>query len=173
MSRFQNPVLRWARRTISVGFLLTAYLLVAQAFAQPRPNIPPPDLPPRVFEIARDLRCPACLGENTAESNAAIAVEIRRIIAEQLEQGKSEAEIHRFFVERYGPWIHYKPEFGGLTLWVWLSPLIGLGLIGFALWRYQAEVRARARSVIIDVSEEELARLESRLNQAPSERRTL
>jgi cytochrome c-type biogenesis protein CcmH len=173
MTRFQYPGLYWARKILSVGLLLAAYLMAAQVFAQPRPNIPPPDLGPRVFEIARDLRCPACQGESTAESNAAIAVEMRRIIAEQLAQGRTEAEIHQFFVERYGPWILYEPAFGGLTLWAWLSPIIGLGLIGFALWRYQAVLRARARSVISEVSEEELARLESRLNQAPSEGRSL
>lgn len=147
-----------------VGWLL----LLALALAQPSPNTPPPDFSPEVFEIARELRCPVCQGESAAESNAGIAVEMRRIIAEQLAQGKSRAEIREFFVQRYGDWILYEPPARGLTLWVWLSPLLGLGLLGFGLWRYLAGVRARAQLTASDVSEEEIARLEAELQ--PRER---
>jgi cytochrome c-type biogenesis protein CcmH len=147
-----------------VGWLL----LLALALAQPSPNTPPPDFSPEVFEIARELRCPVCQGESAAESNAGIAVEMRRIIAEQLAQGKSRAEIREFFVQRYGDWILYEPPARGLTLWVWLSPLVGLGLLGFGLWRYLAGVRARAQLTASDVSEEEIARLEAELQ--PRER---
>jgi cytochrome c-type biogenesis protein CcmH len=137
--------------------------LAAVSFAQPTPNTPPPDFPPRVFEIARELRCPVCQGESAAESNAGIAVEMRRIIAEQLAQGKSETEIRQFFVERYGDWILYEPPARGPTLWVWLSPLIGLALLGLGLWQYTKRVRAQAQAPIGDVSEEEIARLEAEL----------
>jgi len=147
-----------------VGWLL----LLALALAQPSPNTPPPDFSPEVFEIARELRCPVCQGESAAESNAGIAVEMRRIIAEQLAQGKSRAEIREFFVQRYGDWILYEPPARGLTLWVWLSPLVGLSLLGFGLWRYLAGVRARAQLTASDVSEEEIARLEAELQ--PRER---
>lgn len=141
-------------------------LLLALALAQPSPNTPPPDLSPEVFKIAGQLRCPVCQGESAAESNAGIAVEMRRIIAEQLAQGRSEAEIRAFFVERYGDWILYEPPARGLTLWVWLSPLVGLGLLGLGLWRYLARVRARALTTASDVSEEEISRLEAEL-QSP------
>lgn len=143
--------------------------LLLLALAQPSPNTPPPDFSPEVFEIARELRCPVCQGESAAESNAGIAVEMRRIIAEQLAQGKSRAEIREFFVQRYGDWILYEPPARGLTLWVWLSPLVGLGLLGFGLWRYLARVRARAQLTASDVSEEEIARLEAEL-QSPERR---
>ncbi len=146
-----------------IRFLALGLWLSAVSFAQPTPNTPPPDFSPRVFEIAGELRCPVCQGESAAESNAGIAVEMRRIIAEQLAQGKTEAEIRQFFVERYGDWILYEPPARGLTLWVWLSPLIGLGLLGYGLWRYLARVRARVQAPIADVSEEEIARLEAEL----------
>lgn len=139
--------------------------LLSPAFAQPAPTTPPPDLSPEVFRIARGLRCPVCQGESAGESNSGVATEMRRIIAEQLAQGKSEAEIRAFFVARYGDWILYEPPKRGATLWVWLSPLIGLGLLGFALWRYQAVTKARAKTASLgDVSEEEIARLEAQLS---------
>lgn len=146
-------------RLVALGLWIWAFSL-----AQPTPNTPPPDFSPRVFEIARELRCPVCQGESAAESNAGIAVEMRRIIAEQLAEGKSEAEIRQFFVQRYGDWILYEPPARGLTLWVWLSPLIGLGLLGFGLWRYLSRVRAQAKAPLTDVSEEEITRLEVELN---------
>ncbi len=152
-------------------YITTAFwwllLLTFSAWAQPTPNTPPPDFSPRVFEIARELRCPVCQGESAAESNAGIAVEMRRIIAEQLAQGRTEAEIRQFFVDRYGDWILYQPPVRGLTLWVWLSPLVGLALLGIGLWRYLARVRAQAQATASDVSEEEIARLESELSQTP------
>ncbi len=157
----------WNQR--GVAWPVTTWLLAAGcwllglALAQPTPNTPPPDFSPEVFEIARTLRCPVCQGESAGESNAGIAVEMRRIIAEQLAQGKTEAEIRQFFVQRYGDWILYEPPVRGLTLWVWLSPLIGLALLGFGLWRYQARVRALAHTAASSVSSEEIARLEAEL----------
>jgi len=158
----------WGKSALIGPLLVIGCWLLASVLAQPAPNTPPPDFSPRVFEIARQLRCPVCQGESAAESNAGIAVEMRRIIAEQLAQGKSEAEIRAFFVERYGDWILYEPPARGLTLWVWLSPLLGLGLLGFGLWRYLVRVGAQAKASVTDVSDEEIARLEAELQ--PPER---
>jgi cytochrome c-type biogenesis protein CcmH len=158
----------WGKSAVIGPLLVIGCWLLASVLAQPAPNTPPPDFSPRVFEIARELRCPVCQGESAAESNAGIAVEMRRIIAEQLAQGKSEAEIRAFFVERYGDWILYEPPARGLTLWVWLSPLLGLGLLGFGLWRYLVRVGAQAKASVTDVSDEEIARLEAELQ--PPER---
>ncbi|TBH15349.1 cytochrome c-type biogenesis protein [Thermus thermamylovorans] len=97
---------------------------------------PPPDLSPEVFAIARELRCPVCQGESTAESNAGVAVEMRRIIAEMLAEGRTREEILAFFVERYGEWVLYEPPRRGITLWVWVLPFLGMGLLGLALLGY-------------------------------------
>lgn len=142
-------------------------LLLSPVLAQVAPTEPPPDLSPQVFQIAKGLRCPVCQGESAGESNSGVATEMRRIIAEQLAKGKTEAEIRAFFVSRYGEWILYEPPKRGATLWVWLSPLIGLGLLGFGLWRYQAAVRVRALRANADVSDEEIARLEAEFNREP------
>jgi cytochrome c-type biogenesis protein CcmH len=145
--------------------LAISHQLSAISLAQPRQNIPPPDLSPEVFRIAKTLRCPVCRGESAGESNSGIAQEMRKIIAEQLAAGKSEAEIQQFFVARYGDWILYSPPKRGATLWVWLSPLFGLGLLGLGLWRYQAATKQRG-ATLSDVSEEELAQAEAELDRA-------
>lgn len=149
------------RRPALLAWMLALGLLVGLAFAQN--SSPPPDLSSRVYDIARELRCPVCQGESAAESNADISVEMRRIIAEQLAQGKSEAQIKAYFVQRYGDWILYDPPRHGATLWIWLSPLLGLGLLGWVLWRYQSRLRQRAQMASAEVPEEEIQRLEAEL----------
>ncbi|GAA6755819.1 cytochrome C biogenesis protein CcmH [Thermus sp. 2.9] len=97
---------------------------------------PPPDLSPEVFRIARELRCPVCQGESAAESNSGVAVEMRRIIAEMLQEGKTEEEIKAFFVDRYGEWILYNPPRRGVTLWAWVLPAVALILLALGLFAY-------------------------------------
>ena len=158
-------VLRTWGKTLAYCVLLAiSYQLSAISYAQPRQNVPPPDLSPEVFRIAKSLRCPVCQGESAGESNSGIAQEMRKIIAEQLSAGKSEAEIQQFFVARYGDWILYSPPKRGLTLWVWLSPLIGVGLLGFGLWRYQTITKQRAATTS-DVSDAEIERLEREIRE--------
>ncbi len=139
-------------------FLLS--LSLGFGFAQLESTDPGPDLSPEVFEIAKGLRCPVCQGESAGESNSGIAKEMRNIIAEQLQQGKTKQEIVSFFVQRYGEWIVFAPPRKGITLVAWLSPLIGLGILGYFLWRYTSRVKK-----IEAVSEEELAEMERKLSQ--------
>lgn len=150
-------------RLRAVPFLLPLFAFLLFSLAQPASTTPPPDFSAEVFEIARDLRCPVCQGESAGESNAGVAVEMRRIIAEQLAQGKSREEIRAFFVQRYGDWILSQPPARGVNLLVWLSPLLGFAALGFALWRYQAAVKARSRRSAADVSDEEIRAMESKL----------
>lgn len=120
---------------------------------------PPPDLPPEVFKIARALRCPVCQGESAAESNSGVAQEMRRLIAEMLKEGKSEAEIKAFFVERYGEWILYEPPRRGVTLWVWVLPALALALLGVGLFRFFRRPKA-------ELDPEAVNRLEGELGES-------
>lgn len=139
-------------------------LLWGLALAQPQSTTPPPDLPPQVFAIAKQLRCPVCRGESAGESNAGIAVEMRRIIAEKLAEGQNEDQIKAFFVARYGDWILFEPPRRGLTFWVWFAPVLGFALIGYGLWSYLQAARKRAQEHL-DVSDEDLKRIESELDK--------
>lgn len=100
-------------------FLLIFFGLMA--FAQET------QLEQRVFEIGRDLRCPVCTSESVADSNAEIAVQMRDIIQQKLEEGESEAQIKAYFQASYGDWILLEPPKRGIHLLVWLLPtLVGL-----------------------------------------------
>lgn len=120
-------------------------------------------LNPQVFEIGAELRCPTCVAESVSESNAAIAREMRQIIAEQLDDGRSRAEILAFFQERYGDWVLLNPPRSGVFTLVWLAPVVAVigGLLGLALlmrrWRAVAEVTPT------DIDPADLARVRAAL----------
>ncbi len=143
-------------------WLLAAVLLLGIAAAQTVGNKPPPDYPPKVFEIAKKLRCPVCRGESAAESNAGVTEEMRRQIAQMLKEGKSEDEIIQYFVDRYTDWILYEPPKKGLGLLVWLAPLIGLGLFGLGLYSY-THATAKREAAFEEAPEDEIARVEAEI----------
>jgi len=76
------------------------------------------ELQSRVFEIAGQLRCPVCVSESVADSNAQLAQQMRELIQQQLEEGRSEAEIFAYFTNRYGDWILLDPPKRGVHLLV-------------------------------------------------------
>ena len=102
-------------------------------------------LDPEVFSIGNELRCPTCVSESVSESSSAIAREMRVIIQDQLNEGRTRAEILAFFQERYGDWILLNPPARGVLLIVWLLPALG-ALVGVVLlvrlmsrWRRAAD----------------------------------
>lgn len=116
----------------------------------------------RAFEIGRQLRCPVCVAESVADSNAQIAQEMRQLIQQQLEQGKSEQQILAYFQTRYGDWILLDPPKRGWHLVVWVLPLLAAagGVVALALllarWR-------RAAETPVEVDEAELDRVREAL----------
>jgi cytochrome c-type biogenesis protein CcmH len=92
----------------------------------------------QVRAIGKELRCPVCAGETVADSNAAIAVQMRGVIRQKLEAGETPDQIKAYLVARYGPEILLTPQASGFTLGVWIMPiaalLIGLGVV-FAVLR--------------------------------------
>lgn len=118
----------------------------------------------RVFEIARGLRCPVCISESVADSDAAISIEMRELIQEQLAAGRSDAEIYAFFQERYGDWILLNPPRRGLHLVVWIVPPVAaaLGVVALVYLVRRWTVRAQAP---IDASDADLARVRELLEQ--------
>lgn len=133
-----------------------AVLLVAVAPAQ---DIM---LDPEVFDIGNELRCPTCVAESVGESNAAIAREMRQIIQEQLDEGRTRAEILAYFQDRYGDWILLSPPRRGLLLLVWLLPVAAVVAAGGGLFLLVRRWRAAANEVA-PVAAEDLARVRAAL----------
>ena len=85
----------------------------------------------RFHQLTSELRCVMCQNQSLADSNAQIAHDLRREVLELMNQGKSDAEIKRFLVERYGEFVLYKPEVQRDTWLLWFGP--GLLLLAGAI----------------------------------------
>jgi cytochrome c-type biogenesis protein CcmH len=94
-------------------------------------NPPRQTLDQRARSVAAQLKCPVCQGESVADSPSAIAQQMRGVIRQQLQSGKSEQEVIAYFQARYGEQIVWSPPWQGFSLLAWLAP-IGL-LLGGAI----------------------------------------
>ncbi|MER7442521.1 cytochrome c-type biogenesis protein CcmH [Micromonospora avicenniae] len=128
-----------------LGALVVAALVAAAVAGLLRSSAPARDADP-VRAVTQGLRCPACQGESVADSQSPIAAAMRQAAAEQLAQGRSPAEIRRWFVERYGDDVLADPPARGLSLLLWAVPALALLGAGAAAVRTLRPSRRR-RSV--------------------------
>ncbi|WNL48235.1 cytochrome c-type biogenesis protein [Dyella sp. BiH032] len=77
----------------------------------------------RFQQLTRQLRCLVCQNENLADSNADLARDLRHQVFELMRQGKSDAEIKQYLVDRYSDFVLYDPPVQGSTLLLWFGPL--------------------------------------------------
>lgn len=105
---------------------LLATMLTGLAAAQD------PALDARVDTVSQELRCLVCQNQTIADSQADLAVDLRRQVREMLIAGKSEAEVVRYMTERYGDFVVYRPPVRIDTLLLWFGPVILL-VLGIAL----------------------------------------
>jgi cytochrome c-type biogenesis protein CcmH len=125
------------------ALLLCLPLGVFAQGAQPTPQDPVSNK--RAVQLAEQLRCLVCQNQSIAESNAELAVDLRRQINEQIAQGRSDGEIVDFMVQRYGEFVLYRPPFKAVTLLLWLGPGLllatGLGVLVYNLRRRRGTQR--------------------------------
>jgi len=125
-------------KRIAILLLALAPLVAAANEAAPTEN--DPVAAARAVALANELRCLVCQNQSIAESNAELAVDLRRQIREQIAAGRSDAEIVDFMVSRYGEFVLYRPPFKATTLLLWAGPLL-LVVAGF--WTLARALRAR------------------------------
>lgn len=80
----------------------------------------------RARRIGETVMCPACSGETVADSQAPVAVNIRRQIADKVEQGRSDREIRDELAATYGERVILNPPRSGVAGLVWVLPVAGL-----------------------------------------------
>ncbi|WP_439687459.1 Cytochrome c-type biogenesis protein [Cupriavidus oxalaticus] len=97
------------------------------------------ELNARVHALSNELRCLVCQNQTLADSNADLAVDLRRQIREQLRGGASDQAVKDYLVQRYGDFVLYRPPLRPVTWLLWFGPLL---LVAGVAW---AIVRTRAR----------------------------
>ncbi|HUE80965.1 MAG TPA: cytochrome c-type biogenesis protein [Pyrinomonadaceae bacterium] len=126
-------------------FGLAVILVYAASFGvlaqEARPMADDPELEKRLMKLSQELRCLVCQNETLADSQAGLAVDLRREIREQMKAGKSDQEIIAFLTQRYGEFVLYRPPLKPATYLLWFGPFVLL-LVGLAvLYKYVKQRR--------------------------------
>jgi cytochrome c-type biogenesis protein CcmH len=124
----------------SLGWIIPlAALVVIVVGLLPRTGVADPAT--RVQQVASGIRCPFCSGESLADSTSDVARDLRDIIAEQVADGMSNAEIADYFAARYGDQILLDPSRRGWGLALWLIPVaaVAVGVVAIARRRRKRE----------------------------------
>ncbi len=90
----------------------------------------------RFEQLTNELRCLVCQNQNLAESNAALAVDLRNQIYNKIQHDVSDQEIIEYLVERYGDFILYRPPLNTVTFSLWFGPILLLLTSIFYLFYY-------------------------------------
>jgi cytochrome c-type biogenesis protein CcmH len=154
-----SPEGRGSRSCIPALVLLLLALLfcTSSSLAQPASDPAPLQFSNAVEErrfqmLVGELRCVMCQNQSLADSNAQIAVDLRREVLALMREGRSDAEIRQFLVERYGEFVLYRPRVGASTWLLWFGP--ALVLLGGA-WLVISIVRRRASSPVPPADDEQ------------------
>lgn len=108
----------------------------------------------RFHRLTAELRCVMCQNQSLADSNAQIAHDLRREVLDLMRQGKDDAQVKQFLVDRYGEFVLYKPEMAPGTYLLWFGPVLLLLGGGIVLWRIVAR-RAKQPAPAADDNEQE------------------
>jgi len=108
----------------------------------------------RAHALAQQLRCVVCQNQTLADSNAELAVDLRRQVRQQLAAGASEQAVKDYLAQRYGDFVLYRPPLRPLTWLLWFGPLLLLaGVVAMLLRARRRTVHAPA--TVLDPQERE------------------
>jgi len=105
-----------------------------------------PAIEDRVREIASELRCVVCQNLSVADSPSDMAKEMRNLVRDQVQEGKSAEEIQAYFVSRYGEFVLLSPPKRGFNLLVWGLPFLAIAAGGGAVFLVARRWTKRASS---------------------------
>jgi len=90
----------------------------------------------RARNISHNVRCTECGSQSIEDSNADVAVLLRKLIRDEIKSGKTDKDIYKKLEEEFGETVLYAPKFDLQTAALWLSPVILAGA-GAGVWAYQ------------------------------------
>ena len=133
--------------------LLLAALLALAPPALAQPSADPAPLQyrdaaeeARFHALTAELRCVQCQNQSLADSNAQIAHDLRREVLALMHEGRSDAQVKQFLVERYGEFVLYRPQVESRTWLLWFGPLVlllaGAGVVALIVRRRAAALPA-------------------------------
>lgn len=128
------------QRVYCIAMLFLVWLFAHGVSAQNQSDVDKPDFETKQQEelfdrLAFELRCLVCQNQNIADSNAELAVDLRREIYTMVSRGDSRSQIIDFMVARYGEFVLYRPRMNATTVALWAGPFVFFALGLFFVYR--------------------------------------
>lgn len=148
-----------------IGLILS--LVLTQGYAPPRQGQDPLDAmrEARVQAIGKQLRCAVCQGVSIADSPASMARAQLDKVRELVAAEKTDQEIFDYFVERYGEWALMEPRKSGVTLGLWIAPLLLLAIGLIVIFASTHKPTPSASAAPVEAGDDYLARVREDLEK--------
>lgn len=105
----------------------------------------------RYKKLVDELRCLVCQNQNLAGSNAELAQDLRKKVAEMIIKDRTDDQVIEYMVARYGDFVLYRPPFKASTFLLWTGPfLILIAAMMIAVFF----IRRQKNQQLTDVSDE-------------------
>ncbi|WP_051881588.1 cytochrome c-type biogenesis protein [Parvularcula oceani] len=88
----------------------------------------------RADALSDSLRCVVCQNQSIADSDAALADDMRELVRQRVAAGDSDEEVRAYIVQRYGEYVLLRPRANARNLPLWAGP--GLALLIGAIVMY-------------------------------------
>jgi len=129
------------------------------AFAQVTGDNSPPQFTDvaeerRFHALVSELRCVMCQNQSLADSNAQIAIDLRREVLTLMRGGKTDAQVKDYLVARYGEFVLYRPQVESTTWLLWFGPALLLLAGGFVVARIVRKRSAQPAAKAADDDQE-------------------
>lgn len=121
----------------------------------------------RTEVVSKTLRCVVCQNQSIFDSQAPLALDMKRLVEKRVVAGDSDEEVRAYLRFRYGDYVLMNPPLQLNTILLWGAPLL-LVLIG-GIW-FLARPKPQARPDEPALSEDDRTRIRAALSEtdAPS-----
>ncbi|KAL6996460.1 hypothetical protein U1Q18_006592 [Sarracenia purpurea var. burkii] len=133
----------------------------------------------RARNISHNVRCTECGSQSIEDSQADIAILLRKLIRDEIRAGKTDKDIYKKLEDDYGETILYTPKFDLQTAALWLSPVLVAGAAA-GMWAYnkhkqRTNVHVMALNLVrgVALTPKEKQTMLDLLTPPPPERNTL
>jgi len=125
------------RETVMIFFALLLALTPAAQALLPEERLADPAAEERARGLSAQLRCLVCQNQSIDDSDAPFARDMRKLIRQEINTGKSDDQIITFLRQRYGDYVLLNPPLTGTTVYLWMAPFafLVIGAIGIVLVR--------------------------------------
>ncbi len=138
--------------------ILSIALFATVAYAQG------PSIDDEVNRIGKGLYCPVCPNTPLDQCNTQACVQWRAQIKEMLQSGKTEEQIHDYFVSQYGDRVLGAPPAEGFNWLAYILPAIGVFVGGIIVW-FGLRNRMKESPEQMPISSEYADRIERELKE--------